>query len=178
MCVRVSLEVSLWARVRPWDQGRAGDDLQENSKLTYPDFEALSIQFPNLFFPAFRMQGSMRKAFFGVKWWERKLRKYAKVKSEIQTTKLNTDKLDALAAARQARADRKRERFERRKAQARQARASPAHALRPTPNAPRMPQPEATRRLPEPPRPLPGASQKPHRGNRRRLPPPHPTMIV
>ena len=62
------------------------------------DFEALSIQFPNLFFPAFRMQDSMRKAFFGVKWWERKLRRYDDVKRSVRTAGQSTDKQAAKEA--------------------------------------------------------------------------------
>ena len=51
-------------------------DLDQNGRLSFKEFEQLSITFPNLFFPAFRLQDSMRKAFFGVKWWEKKLHRY------------------------------------------------------------------------------------------------------
>ena len=102
-------------------------DLQENSKLTYPDFEALSIKFPNLFFPAFRMQDSMRKAFFGVKWWERKLRRYDDVKRSVLTSGQSTDK----QAAKEAKKEQQRhERATRRVERRREVRDTKSHVRR------------------------------------------------
>jgi len=93
-------------------------DIVEGGKMTYDEFADLHVRFPFLLYPGFHIQDQLRRKFLGLNWWERKLRKYALVKSQIQTTKLNTDKIDALDEAKKARADRKRERFERRKQQA------------------------------------------------------------
>ena len=68
-----------------------------------------------LLYPGFNIQDKLRRHFFGLKWWERKLRKYAEVKKDINTSKLNTDKIAAQEAAKDARLKRKKERFERRK---------------------------------------------------------------
>ena len=73
------------------------------------------------------MQDSMRKAFFGVKWWERKLRRYDDVKRSVLTSGQSTDK----QAAKEAKKEQQRhERATRRVERRREVRDTKSHVRR------------------------------------------------
>jgi len=102
-------------------------DLDQNGRLSFKEFEQLSITFPNLFFPAFRLQDSMRKAFFGVKWWEKKLHRYSEVKRSVLTSTQTTDKTAAKEAEKE---QRKHARIELRNTRRSEARETTSHLRR------------------------------------------------
>ena len=73
--------------------------LLDDGKLTYSEFIKYNTDFPNLFYPAFDFQWHVRKTFFGVPYWERKLRRYARIKADLLNQRSdNTDKWDATVA--------------------------------------------------------------------------------
>merc|ERR1711988_813588 len=70
-------------------------DIVKGGKIEFAEFCDLHVRFPFLLYPGFNIQDKMRRHFLGLKWWERKLRKYKEVKNDINTSKLNTDKIIA-----------------------------------------------------------------------------------
>ena len=59
-------------------------DLPEDGTMPYDTFEAYHKRFPHLFYPAFRVQEKMRQRFMGVRWWKRKLERYAEAKERLK----------------------------------------------------------------------------------------------
>ena len=78
-------------------------DVKPGQFFTYKHFQRLHALYPNLLFPAYRLQHATRSTFLGEKYWEKKLRKYAKVRDEIRTEKINSD---IVAQRRKRKADR------------------------------------------------------------------------
>lgn len=83
------------------DRGRTMRALKEitlidGGKLTFDNFVDIHRRFPNILHPVFQFQHKMRQVFFGVSFWEKKLRKYMSVKADIREMRaLNTDKIMA-----------------------------------------------------------------------------------
>ena len=69
----------------------------------------------------------MRAAFFGVKWWEHKLRRYEEVKRSVLTSTQTTDKSEAKEAKK---AQQRHERAERRVARRAEVRETKSHVRR------------------------------------------------
>jgi len=96
-------------------------DVNEGSVFTFDEFKDLNARFPNLLYPAFRLQDAVRRAFLGVRYWEKKLRKYSRIRDNIRTAKVNSDILERKRKARAARMVRREKEIKYRKGAARNA---------------------------------------------------------
>lgn len=134
--------LELLTDLHPEDQGQVNRalkevDINEKGKMSLEEFFQLDDTFPFLFYPAFKIQDSMRRRIPGYKiidiigkkvyiqsesysllWWEKKMRKYTEIKKELSTNTDNTDKREAQEAYKQARVENKQKRLVLRKEQA------------------------------------------------------------
>ena len=89
-------------------------DLPRQDKITFNNLVAYDRLYPNMFHPAFRIQNSVRVAFFGVSWWERKLRLYMTMKDSLKKTQMTSQMTDQKDELRKGRKVQKRARAKQR----------------------------------------------------------------
>jgi hypothetical protein len=70
--------------------------LEPRKMISYPEFEHMYNQFPNILHTAFELQASLRENTMGNEWWLNKLRKYKGVREKLTEKDSITDKLRAL----------------------------------------------------------------------------------
>jgi len=126
--------MDLLSILHPRERGRTSRtlkefDLPKNGKVTFEMIEQLDIQYPNLFFPAKRIQDSVRKHFFGLPWWEAKLRKYMYVKNKLKDAQVTSQTVDQGAMKKEERKEKKVERKKSRIAAARESKSQFVRAL-------------------------------------------------
>jgi Ca2+-binding EF-hand superfamily protein len=69
-------------------------DLPKHGKIKFENLLELHTLYPNMFYPAFRCQAHVRQKFFGLRWWEKKLRRYMKVKEKLNASQMTSQMMD------------------------------------------------------------------------------------
>ena len=91
--------------------------------------EHIDTTYPNMFYPAKRIQDSVRKSFFGLPWWEAKLRKYMFVKDKLKSAQVTSQSVDQGALVKEKRKEKKGQRKKSRIDAARESKSQFVRAL-------------------------------------------------
>jgi len=93
--------VQLLNTMHPYDKKRAKRALKELNMISgkvmkFDEFYAINDMFPAMFFPAFRLQDSMRKKTMGNDWYVDKLNKYKQVRKKMTAVGTKVDEMAEL----------------------------------------------------------------------------------
>ena len=101
----------------------------QNGKITFEMIEHFDIQYPNMFYPAKRIQDSIRGKIFGLPWWEAKLRKYMLIKEKLRSVQITSQSVDSGVMKKEERKVMKGERKKKRISEARESKSQFVRAL-------------------------------------------------
>ena len=90
--------IGLLNHLHPFDKKRAKRALKElnmipGKLMKFDEMRKLNDEFPAMFYPAFKLQHSMRVKTMGEDWWVDKLRKYRAVRRKMASAGNNIDVL-------------------------------------------------------------------------------------
>ena len=74
--------------------------LVPGKKMQFKEFRKINDNYPMLFYPAFRLQHTLKTKFLGIDWWFFKLQKYTNVRRKLAAGSSNTDIVAATEIAR------------------------------------------------------------------------------